>query len=118
VPAGTTVKAIRTGKLDEEPGVRHITLRGVEYTITEIDVPGYDKALEASMDENGQYPFNKLLRHLVMACVRPLPKTPWKFPVYRTLEGIINDMHYTDLPDEAKKTDETDETEGDPAPNA
>ena len=121
-----SLKAVKGGKVDDEPGVRHITLRGVAYTITEIDVPGYDKAMEAATDpETGQVPFGKLLRAMVLACVRPIPKEGWKYPVYRTLEGIVNEMHFLDLPDEAaaEPGDEAGDGEGaaqtgETAPNA
>ena len=100
---------IKSGKTDETPDVRHITLRGIEYTITEIDVDQYDEIVREIADPvTGAVRFDRLLKGMVLRCVRPLPSKPWKFPVYRTLEGIVNDMHYTDLPDESKK-DEKDE---------
>lgn len=119
--AGTTLKAVRGDKVTEEPGVKHIRLRGVDYTITEIDVDQHDEAMKMSEDPlTGQVPFGKLLRAMVMMCVRPLPKgKPWPFPVYRTLEQIVNEMHYIDLPDETPKDDGDEEkAEGEPLPNA
>ena len=107
------VKTIRADKTTEEPGVRHITLRGVEYTITEIDVPGYDEALAEATQPDGTVPWGKLLRSMVAKCVRPLPKgKPWSYPVYRTLEGIVNDMHFLDLPDEAAAESGDEESDG------
>jgi hypothetical protein len=98
---------IRSGKTDEDPEVRHVTLRGVEYTIREIDTNEYDEIVKEIADPlTGAVRFDRLLKGMVLRCVRPLPAKPWKFPVYRTLEGIVNDMHYTDLVDETKKESE------------
>jgi hypothetical protein len=97
----TALKAVKGGKTDEVPDVRKVTLRGVEYTIREIDVVEYDEIIDGLADENGAVRFDKLLRAMVMRCVTPLGSKPFKFPVYRTLEGIVNEMHYADVKDEA-----------------
>ena len=95
---------IKSGKTDETPDERHITLRGVDYTIREIDVTEYDEIVKEVADPlTGAVRFDRVLKGMALRCVRPLPSKPWKFPVYRTLEGIVNEMHYTDLPDEADK---------------
>lgn len=105
-------KVVKSGKTEKTPGVEHITLRGVAYTITEIDVNVYDELIEQLADPNGAVRFDKLLRAMVTACVRPLPSKPWPFAVYRTLEGIVNDMHYTDLKDEAATAEADAEGDG------
>lgn len=97
----TALKAVKGGKTDDGPGVRHITLRGVAYTIREIDVIEYDQIIEGLADENGAVRFDKLLRAMVMKCVTPLGSKPFSFPIYRTLEGIVNELHYTDVEDDA-----------------
>lgn len=112
---------IKSGKTDEDPEVRHVTLRGIEYTIREIDVDEYDAIVREVADPvTGAVRFDRLLKGMVLRCVRPLPSKPWKFPVYRTLEGIVNDMHYADLPDEAAKEseDEAGDEEGAKPPNS
>ena len=109
---GATLKAVKGDKLTEIPGVRHARLRGVDYTITEIDVDQHDEAMKLAEDANGNVPFGKLLRAMVMMSVRPLPKTKWSYPVYRTLEQIVNEMHYIDLPDETKVDETKDDDEG------
>lgn len=106
------LKAVKGGKTDETPDERHITLRGVAYTIREIDTVEYEEIIKEIADpETGGVRFDRLLKAMVLRCVRPLPSKPWKFPVYRTLEGIVNEMHYTDLPDEAKEDEGTSEDE-------
>lgn len=120
----SVVKEIRGDKVDENPGVKHVKLRGVEYTISELDVDQYDAAMKVAEDRDGNVPFGKLLRAMVGMAVRPLPKGgPFKFPVYRTLEGVVNDMHFQDVPDELATPEPGDETgseaaEGEAAPNA
>jgi hypothetical protein len=116
-----TLKAVKADKLTAVPGVRHVRLRGVDYTITEIDVDQHDEAMKTAEDENGNVPFGKLLRAMVLMSVRPLPKgKSWPFPVYRTLEQIVNEMHYIDLPDETDegKESEPDEDKEPDVPNA
>lgn len=99
---------VKAGKTDDDPSIRHITLRGVDYTIREIDTNEYDDIITGLADANGAVRFDKLLKAMVLKCVTPLPSKPWKFPVYRTLEAIVNEMHYTDLADEAEKPAEDD----------
>jgi hypothetical protein len=110
----TALKAVKGGKTDDDPSVRHITLRGVEYTIREIDVVEYDEMIEGLADENGAVRFDKLLRAMVLKCVTPLGSKPLKFPVFRTLEDIVNKMHYTDVePDGEDKGDDESEEDAD-----
>jgi hypothetical protein len=120
------LKAVKGDNLDPNPGERHVRLRGIDYTITELDVDQHDKAMKEAEDKDGNVQFSRLLRAMVGKAVRPLPKTPFKFPVYRTLEGIVNEMHYEDVPDEIAQerkaaeeaAKEAAKDEGEPAPNA
>ena len=101
-----TTKAIKTGKQTDQPDARTVVLRGETYTIRELNVDEYDECLKAAEDENGNVPFGKLLRQMVARAVRPIPARPWKFPVYRTLESIVQEMHYTDVVDESEVSGE------------
>lgn len=106
------LKAVKGGKTDETPDVKHVTLRGIEYTIREIDVVEYDKMIESLADENGAVRFDKLLRQMVLKAVTPLGSAPLKFPVYRALETIVNEMHYTDLEEDKEAKPEAVADEG------
>ena len=99
-----TKKAIRSDKVTEEPGVRRITLRGQEYMIREITTDQYEECVEAATNEvDGTVRFDRLLKVMTLRCISPslaVRETPLPYPVYRTLEGIVNIMHFLDLPDE------------------
>lgn len=111
------LKSIKGGKTENEFEDRHITLRGTEYTIRELDVTEYKACLKAATDETtGMTPFQDLLDQLVLRAVSPSPAArskPMPYPVYRTLEDIVNVMHFRELPDEAAK--EPEKAEGDEA---
>jgi hypothetical protein len=110
VSAGS-LKAIKGGKDTEEFESKTITLRGVAYTIREVDLPQYKQALKAAEDAEGAVQFGDLLTQLVLVAVTPsiaARSKPIPFPVYRTLEGIVNEMHFRDLPDEAEDGDDGD----------
>lgn len=113
-----TVKAVRGDKLTEDPTIRKITLRGVAYQIKELDADQYAECVEAATDPvDGSVRFDKLLKVMTLRCVSPslaVRKTPLGYPVYRTLEGIVNVMHFLDLPDEAKDEDEETSEGGSP----
>lgn len=110
------VKVIKGGKTNDNPDERKITLRGVEYTIREIDTDEYDDIIKTLEDGTGNVRFDKLLKAMVARCVRPLPNKPFKFPVYKTLEGIVQEMHYTELEDEAKAAEGAEEAAEDAKP--
>ena len=106
----TGLKSIKGGKTENEFEERHITLRGVEYTIRELDVTQYKACLKDATNADGFTPFQDLLDVMVVRCVTPSPAArskPMPYPVYRTLEDVVNTMHFVTLPDEAKK-EETD----------
>jgi len=116
VPTG--VKTVKGGKTEDEFDHRTIKLRGVEYTIKELDVVQYKEALKAATDEKtGMTPFQDLLDVMVLKCVSPSPAArskPMPYPVYRTLENIVNEMHFITLDeDKADKPAESEEGEGD-----
>ena len=114
-------KAIKSDKVTEEFGIEHITLRGVEYTIRELDVTEYDECQDAVKDEDGGILFSKLLRMMVLRCVSPsIAKRarPLPYPVYRTLEERVNLMHYTTVTDEQGKKEEPEGTVEEVDPNA
>ena len=114
-----SVKVIKGGKTDEAPTVRRITLRGVRYTIREIDTVEYDELVEQVQDLATQtVRYDKLLRAMVARCASPMPSKPLPYPVYRTLQNIVEEMHYTDLVDEGEKPDEETEGEGETVPNS
>lgn len=109
------LKSIKGGKTENEFDERHITLRGVEYTIRELSVPEYKACLKEATDKDGFTPFQELLDLMVVRTVSPSPLTrskPMPYPVYRTLEDIVNTMHFITLPDEAKKDEAEGESEG------
>lgn len=122
----TGLKTVKGGKTEDEFSERKITLRGTEYTIRELDVIQYKEALKAATKEDGTTPFQDLLDIMVLRCVSPSPATrskPMPYPVYRTLEDIVNVMHFITLRDEAKTEPEPDdeaepEDEAEPAPNS
>jgi hypothetical protein len=122
VPAG--LKTIKGGKTENEFETRRITLRGIEYEITELGVTEYKQVLAASTDKDGFTPFQTLLDNLVVRCVKPSPATrttPMPYPVYRTLEDIVNTMHFRTLPDEAAPVEPEEADEDAPeeaAPNS
>jgi hypothetical protein len=102
----TPMKSVKGGKTEEEFEVRHITLRGTEYAIKELDVVQYKAALAQATKEDGSTPFQDLLDVMVLMCVQPSPASrsrPMPYPVYRTLEDIVNVMHFVTLEDESKK---------------
>lgn len=121
------MKAVRGDKVSDEPGITRITLRGQEYVVRELSVDEYEECVDAATDkESGLVTFGKLLKMMALRSISPslaVRKTPLPYPVYRTLEGIVNVTHFTDLPDEAAKDkggDDEDES-GKPevaAPNA
>ena len=119
------MKTVKGGNVDNEFAERHITLRGIEYTMKELDVPEYEECLKAAEQSDGSVPFAGLLKIMCLRSITPsiaARRRPLPYPVYRTLENIVNVMHFLDLPDEAKKPDEDDkepETEDEEAaPNA
>ena len=121
----TGLKAVKGGKTEDEFAERKITLRGVEYTIKELDVIQYKEALAAATKEDGSTPFQDLLDVMVARCVSPSPASrsrPMPYPVYRTLEDVVNIMHFITLRDEAKAAEAGDDEEvaeeDQPAPNS
>lgn len=121
-----TMKTVKAGKTENEFEDRHITLRGVDYTIKELDVVQYKECLKSATDAEGFTPFQTLLDNMVMRCVSPSPAArskPMPYPVYRTLEDIVNVMHFITLEDENKppeeeKTEGDGEAEAEPDPNS
>ena len=108
----TGLKTVKGGKTEDEFAERKITLRGTEYTIRELDVVQYKAALKDATREDGTTPFQDLLDIMVMRCVTPNPATrskPMPYPVYRTLEDIVNVMHFITLRDEAAKGEDDEE---------
>lgn len=122
----TGLKTVKGGKTEDEFSERKITLRGTEYTIRELDVVQYKEALKTATREDGTTPFQDLLDIMVMRCVTPSPAArskPMPYPVYRTLEDIVNVMHFITLRDEAAVADDDEsddeaEDEAEPAPNS
>lgn len=120
----TGLKTVKGGKTEDEFAERKITLRGVAYTVRELDVVQYKEALKAATKEDGATPFQDLLDLMVMRCVSPNPATrskPMPYPVYRTLEDVVNVMHFITLRDEATDDDgesDEDDGEGEPGPNS
>lgn len=123
----TGLKTVKGGKTEDEFAERKITLRGTEYTVRELDVVQYKAALKDATKEDGTTPFQDLLDIMVMRCVSPNPATrskPMPYPVYRTLEDIVNVMHFITLRDEAKRADAEDDDdeaeagEDQPVPNS
>jgi hypothetical protein len=102
-----SLKSVKGGKTDDTPEVRTITLRGVEYKIREATVPEYKESLKAATDEKtGFTPFGELLEALTMRLVSPSPlasSKPMSYPIYRRLEGIVNEMHFTDIESDEEK---------------
>lgn len=114
------VKTIKGDNPDNEFAERKITLKGVEYTIRDLDVPQYEECLKAAEKPDGSVPFGDLLKVMVMRAVSPSPaarKRPLPYPVYRTLENIVNVMHFLDLPDEAAPPDKDADGEPEAVPN-
>lgn len=112
----STLKAVKGGKTENEFDDRHITLRGVEYTVKELSVTEYKECLK-SATKDGFTPFQDLLDVMVVRCISPNPAArtkPMPYPVYRTLEDIVNTMHFTTLEDEAKKPEAEPEAEATP----
>lgn len=105
----SNVKAIKGGKTEAEPEVQTITLRGVAYRIREVDVIEYKECLKAATDPvTKMTPFGDLLEQLVMRCVSPSPAAgskPMPYPIYRRLEGIVNEMHFIDIESEEEKAE-------------
>lgn len=106
----STLKSVKGGKTDDSFEDRHITLRGTEYTIRELSVPEYKDCLKSATDEKtGMTPFQDLLDLMVLRCVSPslaARSAPISYPVYRTLEDIVNTMHFITLEDETPKPEE------------
>jgi hypothetical protein len=115
----SNLKSVKSGKTEAVFETRTRTLRGIEFTIRELDVVEYKDALKAAEGPDGMTPFQNLLDVMVLKCVTPSPASfskPLPYPIYRTLEDMVNVMHFVNLPDEAKKDDE-DGAEGDEAPD-
>lgn len=121
----TGLKSVKGGKTEAEPEVVTRVMRGVTYTIRELDVAEYKDCLKAATDEkSGLTPFQDLLDIMVMRSITPSPATlskPMPYPVYRTLEELVNTMHFRDVPEDRpveEPEDEKPETEDEPAPNS
>lgn len=117
----SSLKSIKGGKTEAEPEIRTMTLRGVTYTIREADVVEYKAAIKSATGTSGMTAFGDLLEQLVMLCVSPSPASldrPMPYPIYRMLEGVINEMHFEDVEDESGKDDEGTDAEPEQAPNS
>lgn len=122
----STLKSVKGGKTDDSFEEHRITLRGTEYTIRELSVPEYKDCLKAATDEKtGLTPFSDLLDLMVLRSVSPslaARSTPISYPVYRTLEDLVNTTHFITLEDEnkppAKPGEDEPETEGEEEPEA
>ena len=113
----TGLKTVKGGKTEAEPEVVKRTMRGVEYTIRELDVTEYKDCLKAATNaETGLTPFQDLLDMMVMRAITPSPASlskPMPYPIYRTLEDIVNTMHFRDVPED--KAPEEPKADGDEA---
>jgi len=112
-----TLKAVKGGKTEDDFEDRHITLRGIDYTIRELSVPEYKECLKSATDQNtGATPFQDLLDLMVLRCVSPsiaARSKPMPYVVYRTLEDIVNVMHFATLDEDAKTEPEAEGGDGD-----
>ena len=106
---GTSLKEVKGGKTDDKPDVVKRTMRGTEYTIRELTVPEYKECLKTATDPDGMTPFQDLLDQMVLRAVKPSPASmskPMSYPVYRTLENIVNVMHFREVPDDSEAEDD------------
>ena len=120
----TGLRAVKGGKTENEFSTIKRTMRGVEYTVRELDVIEYKEMLKQATKEDGTTPFSDLLDLMVMRCVTPSPAArskPLPYPIYRTLEDMVNVMHFRDVPeDKAAEAaeDEDEDGEAEEAPNS
>ena len=111
----TGLKAVKGGKTTDEFETRTRIMRGIEYTIRELSVPEYKECLEQATREDGTTPFQDLLDQMVLRAVSPSPAArskPMPYPIYRTLEDVVNTMHFRTVPeDKAAEGDESTDDE-------
>lgn len=107
----TALKEVKGGKTEDVPDVVKRTMRGTEYVIRELTVPEYKECLKAATDPEGLTPFQDLLDQMVLRAVKPSPAAgskPMSYPIYRTLENIVNVMHFREVPEDGETEDEED----------
>lgn len=125
----TGLKTVKGGKTEAAAEIVKRRMRGVEYSIRELDVVEYKDCLKAATKPDGLTPFQDLLDQMVLRAITPSPASlskPMPYPVYRTLEDIVNSMHFRDVPEDKapeadKADDEAEETppaEDQPDPNS
>ena len=88
-------KTVKDGKATAEFETRTITLRGITYTMRELDVDEYEECLKSAEDERGFAEFGRLLKMMTIRAVSPSPaarERPLPYPIYRTLEQVVNVM--------------------------
>ena len=114
-------KTVKGGKATAEFETRTITLRGITYTMRELDVDEYEECLKSAEDERGFAEFGRLLKMMTIRAVSPSPaarERPLPYPIYRTLEQVVNVMHFSDLNEDAPEaSDDEDATEPETVPN-
>jgi len=119
----SSLKTIKGGKTTDDFETRTITLRGTTYTIRELDTDEYEECLKSAEDDKGYAEFGRLVKLMTIRAVSPSPAArprPLPYPVYRTLEQIVNVMHFADLAEDsvAEEADEDAEPAAETVPNA
>lgn len=116
-----SLKTVKGGKATAEFETRTTTLRGTTYTVRELDVDEYEECLKSAEDERGFAEFGRLLKMMTIRAVSPSPaarERPLPYPIYRTLEQIVNVMHFSDLSEDAPEPSDDEEAEPETVPNA
>lgn len=115
-----SLKTVKGGKATAEFETRTIVLRGTTYTVRELDVDEYEECLKSAEDERGFAEFGRLLKMMTIRAVSPSPaarERPLPYPIYRTLEQIVNVMHFSDLAEDSPDEPDDEEAEPETVPN-
>jgi len=116
----TSLKTIKGGKTTNEFETKSIALRGTTYTVRELDTDEYEECLKSAEDERGFAEFGRLLKLMTIRAVSPSPAArsrPLPYPIYRTLEQIVNVMHFSDLTEDKPDEPEEEEPAAETVPN-
>lgn len=114
---------IDVGVPSPEPAVVRATIRGNQYTFTELSMEAYDKLLkkatttkynEASGETEDETDSTLLMRLMILAATSPKPENIMDQGVrmYRAFAKVVNDLHYGEEPVKIESDDAEDEPKG------
>lgn len=88
---------------------KQVSLRGTAYTIRELTAGEYDECIRAATNEDDEVDTVLLAKLMAMKCVEPkmtdkqLHEMP--FRIWRALNRLVNEMHYTGEEEEGQGND-------------